>query len=195
MKTTAFIRCAVVALVCGLATSVQAASIFLSPSFTSAVQGDAVSISILGDFDDEPTLGGGFNISLDSDVFSFVSYTPSGIGDPAFQRDPDVLSGLLSGFAFGDFDGCPGPNCAPAGGVFLIGTIELEVLPTAPEGITFLFGSTSTDPVPGPFASAVTLSEQFVDYKGARISVKPIPLPAAVWLFAGGLGALLRFRT
>ena len=186
-KTT---RLAAIALLLGSTSLAQAATIAITPHHSSAQPGDIVTFELYGNFDDEPTLGGGFDIVFRADQLSVVSFTYADIGDPAFQFTPVASPGALTGISFGELFGCPGPDCAPDGGNFLIGTLDLLVDPLASQGIAFINGPTNSDPAPGPFASGVTFGEQAVDFKGATLAIKVVPIPAAVWLMFGALAAL-----
>ncbi len=169
----------------GALGTANAASISLTPSSVDAAAGDIISMDVIMDFSDVVTIGGGFDISFDTSVLSFVSWDANPVGDPGFARLPDVLDGLLSGIAVGDFN-------AGITGIQNLGTVTFEVVAGATRGInTVMPGDTSS--VAGPFVDFNTFQVVPVTYNGAQVNVGAVPVPAAVWLMFGGLGALFGF--
>lgn len=174
-----------------LAAPASAGSVGLSPSTASAAPGDTISFDIVANFDDDPTLGGGIDVFFDPTALAFSSYTFADIGDADFARPPDVFAGHLYGITFGEFDNCPGPNCATGGGDFLVGTLSFDVLATAGIGVTSLMLDASANPV-GGFVSGVNFDAQTVAFGGADITV--VPLPAPLLLLGSALAALTGLR-
>lgn len=171
---------AIGALLCILSAAASAVSISLSPLTSSGPLGNQVSLQLNMDFSADPTLGGGVDITFDSSLLSFVSFTfdPTLGDDPSLQRQPDVTPGLLTGLGFGNFNGLSGPS--------VVGTL---IFNTLAHGTAQLSLADNASPV-GPFYSANTSNQQTVDYTGASVSISPVPLPGAVWLFMGGAGLL-----
>ena len=173
----------------------NAASISLVPTgpTTSILPGDLVQFDVVMDFttDDnglgsDITLGGGFDVTFDNSLLSFVSLTNSCIGDVAFCRDPDVLPGRLESWGFADFNGVTGP--AQVGSVqFLVSGLGSSLVSTA-----------ATSGIAGPFVSGVDFVTILnVDYNSVAVSTRTtpvIPLPAAVWFLLSGLGAIFGVR-
>lgn len=143
-----------------------AADLTLVPDQGQVQPGQAVPlvVDIVANFNDEATLGGGMDITFDSAVLEFVSYTDQGIGDPNYQRAPDVSPGLLSSAAFGDFNGYGGNDS--------IAQITFNVRPDAPSGPSMINIGNSVG-IAGPFVSAVTFVQQTVNFVAAEVTVLP----------------------
>ena len=156
----------------------QASTVSLVPASPTVVQGDTIVLDLNVDFSDDPTLGGGLDIFYDPALVSFVSYdtNPGSGSDPAFSRDPDDQGDKLEGLAFGNFNGISGP--------VRIGTLTFDTLAAG----TAIFGiDVTTNMLVGGFVSSVTFDTQMPDFVGATVEIKPVPVPAAIWLFGTGL--------
>ena len=182
-------RCAVLAIMAALAAAQTAAAVRLdlvpTTSITDVAAGDVVAFDIILDFRDDPTLGGGFDVTFDESQLSLLSFTEDVIlGDPQFGRPPDYVpgSGLLESWGVGDFNGIE---------FGLVGQVRFEVLPGATTSVVAL-GPTSG--IAGPWQSAIIfICCQNPEYGQATVTA--IPLPAALGLFAAALGTLtLRAR-
>ncbi len=141
-----------------------------------------VSVQFFGDFSDDPTVGGSFDILFNSADLAVADYSQAAVGDPGFLVPGAVTDGNIVGTGFGDFNGVGGAG-------FLIATVVFDI-------INQTFASTDISMATGTgggggFFSAVTFAEQVVDYNGVTLNQAPIPLPAAVWLMMGGLIPLL----
>lgn len=145
--------------------------------------GEQVTIQFMGDFGDDPTLGGTFDILFDAADLAVNTYTQEAIFDPGFFVEGTITDGNIVGGGFGDFGGID------AGG-FLIATVVFDVIGAFDNLETQVSMQDGTGGG-GPFFSAVTFNQQTVDYGPAVVS--QIPLPAAVWLMMGGLGAMFGF--
>jgi hypothetical protein len=151
---TLFIIALIGSALTGVSQSLSAqTNVYLLPATQAANLGDPVIAELWWDFTSDPTLGGGVDISYDASKLNFVSFTHAGTGDPAFARDPDLLSGVLSGIAAGDFNGISGP--------VLIGTLVFDAIGA---GVTNL-ATSATGSVAGPFVSSTT----FVPYPPATV--------------------------
>lgn len=89
-------------------TSVDAASILLSPDNLDVVPGEVIAVEISYDFTDFATFGGGVDVFFDPAVLTFedfmwVDNTPP--GDLNFAMEPNVGIGALTGMGFGSFSG------------------------------------------------------------------------------------------
>ncbi len=127
----------------------------------------------------ETTIGGGYDIAFDEDGFSDVEFTSAELGVPNLYAVPELLPGLLEGGAFGDFNGLSGPAT--------VGWISFTVIGSEGDfDITPLERPTLDQ---GFFISAITFIDILdVDYNG--VTVRVVPLPAAVWFMLSGLIAL-----
>jgi Tol biopolymer transport system component len=122
---------------------------------------EAFTVDLFMDFSNDPTLGGGIDIAYDGNAVFFDSFAadPQAGADPAFSRAPDVLSVILPGLAFGEYEGLAGP--------LRVGTLTFTA---QSEGETSLTLSTNSAPM-GSFYSARTLTEQPVDFFGGTVTV------------------------
>ncbi len=146
------------------------------------VVGDTTTVSFFADFSDDLTLGGTFDILFDAGVLAVVDYQQPTVGDPGFFVPGTITDGNIVGGGFGDFGGL--------GDVGLVAAVTFEVIGVFVEtGITMQNGTGGG----GPFFSAITFQEQVVNYDGSQAVLTGVPLPAAVWLMIGGLGALFGF--
>ncbi len=170
MMTRRLLRLTSAAVMIGALGTANAASILL---VVTEDTGRSVTMDITADFTGVTTIGGGFDVAFSG--LAFVSFDSSYPGDPGFSREPDVLDGLLFGFAFGDFNGLTGDFGA-------IGTLTFDV--------TDVDWVASTEAGIGdPFLDVKTFQPIPIEYNTVSGSAV-IPVPAAAWLMFGGLGAL-----
>ncbi len=165
----------------------HAALITLSP--TSPVlavnDGDTISFDVEMDFT-EITLGGSFDIAYDQTALQLQSFNRLDVGDPGFGRDPDILAGLLSGWALGDFSGITGQQ--------LLGSVSFQVLSSM--GATTAVSGQDTLSVAGPFFDAGTFQVLPVTYNSVSINraitqpPAPTPAPEPSTLALLGLGVI-----
>ena len=150
-----------------------------------AVEGATYDVEIWMDFSTDATLGGGYDVVFNEAAFDFVSWTSGGVGDPQFERFPDVLTGLLEGAGVADFSGIGGPE------MMAIATFTLTDIAALGSLLPLTTAATSGDA--GPWQSAVLfICCQDVEYSGLEFAV--VPLPTASWLLAGGLLTLAGLR-
>ncbi len=166
-----------------LGTGAHAAIIDIKPATTTVGIGNQVTLTLVGDFIDEPTIGGGIDVFFDSAALSFVSFEfldAAIVGDdPDFRRAPDVLDGELNGIGFGNFDGMDGAGP--------IAVIVFEALAT---GLTIVdLGINEGGPPdnPGGFFNLDGAS-QVVGLDGAKVTV--VPIPAGFLLLGSALVAV-----
>ena len=143
-------------------SNASGAEISVLPALQEKLPGEGVGLILDGDFTDEATLGGGMDISFDPAVFDFDAFNGQLMGDPNYFREPDISSGLLAGFAFGDFTGMSGDG--------LIAALGLTVRPDAPPGTYDITVAASTG-IAGPFASNVDFQEQTVTFVPAQVTI------------------------
>ena len=176
------------ALLLALASASNAASIDIVPTtpIDAVLPGDIVSFDIVLDFSDEPTLGGGLDVTFDEDFLALVSFTDTVIlGDPAFGRPPDYIpgSGRLESWGVADFNGISGG---------LMGQVSFQLIAIPYAGTTISLVPYSGAGVSWPSAvDFVTILEP--TYGSVTIGA-PIPVPATVWFMLSGLGALFGLR-
>lgn len=168
-----------------------ASAVSITPDASGAVLdvGQEITVTIIGDFQDDPTLGGGLDIDWDTSVLSLLSFTPIDWGNDAGFFNPGTVSdGSVDGFAAGNFNGVAGP-------------VDMAVLVFVAVGEgQSLHLSDDSDGLAGPFVSAGSFAIQDVDF-GANndaghisVAASAVPVPAALWLMIAGLGSLLGFR-
>ncbi len=177
--------------VCTLAFLLAAPS---SPAFslsidlvpTTAVSGvapgDVVAFDIILDFTDDPTLGGGFDLTFDENQLQLAGYTETILlGDPTFGLLPTYVegSGLLESWAIADFVGIAFGR---------IGSVEFVVRPGATTSVVAL-GPTSGIPWQSATFPACC---QDPDY--GSVTVSAVPLPAAAWLLSSAVVAMAALR-
>ena len=160
-----------------------ASTIFLAPTTMTVAPGETFEIEIWMDFEAN-TLGGSFDVLYNEQGLVFAAWEAAPLGDPAFIRPPDDFSGWLSGFSFGDFND-------PITGLNLIGTLTMSVLQDAPLGTYQMITSKGVGCINCGFLDADNFTIIPVEYGSADIVVRPIPLPAALWLLGAALAPLM----
>ncbi len=171
-----------------LASTSHAASIDIVPTspIDGVLPGDIVSFDIVLDFSEEPTLGGGLDVTFDEDFLALVSFTDTVIlGDPAFGRAPDYIpgSGRLESWGVGDFNGISGG---------LMGQVSFELIAIPYAGTTIALVPYSGFGV--SWLSAVDFVTILDPTYGSVTIGAPIPVPAALWFMLSGLGAMFSLR-
>ena len=182
-------------LLASFCTTASSATISLSPHNETVVLGDNLFVNLYMDFSDEPTLGGGLDITYDNSYIDFLSFSfdenflslsDSSMTCPgaAFCTPVDQWNSV-SNIAFGNFNGISGPA--------LVGT---AVFQTTATGYTTIL-TTATSGSAGPFVALSTYAPQSVTFAGTNVTVSAVPLPAAFPLMLGGLCVFcgLRKRT
>lgn len=180
MLKTKLLPLVAVLVMTAIGSTANANVISLTTAAQSATVGDTISFDVTMDFIDD-TVGGGFDVFYDASILSLVSFEFDAgflgpVADPDFTFPPVLSPGELNGIAFGSFDGITGNH--------LIGTLTFE---TIAGGVAILMMNTNVAPW-GAFFSATDASELVVVYGPGKVHV--VPIPAAAWLFASGLGLL-----
>lgn len=134
-------------LLLSFASSAQAASVSLVPTTNvdEVLPGDFITFDVVMDFSGETTLGGGYDITYDSDDLLFTGFVtdPGGVGDPDFNRQPDTGTDRLESAAIGNFNGLTGP--------VTIGEATFQVQPGI--GPNTVVALTATSGVVGPWVA------------------------------------------
>jgi hypothetical protein len=175
--------------VCAFAcTGAHAASVYVTPSHSVVPSpGETTVLHLFMDFSDDPTLGGGLDIDLTGPI-SLQAFTPSAWFDgldpffTGYSTEVGVADHELA-LWFGDFNGL--------GGVNEIGTLSVNLLGNGSAAVNLGINS-----LYGPFFSATDFDQQDVQLTGATldVGVPQVPLPAAAWLLASGVGAFFGMR-
>jgi len=149
-----------------------------------ATPGDILTFDVIWDFTDAPTIGGSFDIVFNPDALAFDSYQLANIcNDPDCYGGWwgfDLLEDRFAGWSYGSID--------PIDGVLNMGSITFEFI-AHNHSRPFLYGAPGSG-IGGPFISG----EDYVsvlDVTFNEITLAPIPLPGAVWLFLGAIGVLV----
>ncbi len=160
-------------------STVQAASVSITPTLSSGNVGHNATLELFMDFTGDPTLGGGIDLALSGPI-SWVSFTPSAYFsalDSIFTGHGTVFADADYEIHFGDFLGLGGNN--------KLGNIVVNLSGAGTGSIDIAINSLS-----GEFQSATTFAPQTVSLNGAEIQINAVPVPAAVWLFGSALGLL-----
>lgn len=142
-----------------------------------AQSGDSLAFDLVMDATNRPTLGGGFDINFDSGFFVFESFTFTGSGVPGANSEPESQDGrLFSGLFYTAFDE---PVATIARIVFTAnGSDTGTIFPSGTAGIG------------GPWIDRIdNVSIIEPNYEG--VTVRIVPVPAAIWFLVSGLGVLL----
>lgn len=167
-------------------TVAQAQTVAIDPVSIAAAAGDTFSVSITGS--DFEMVDGAFDLSWDTAVLAYN-------GDFAF--DP----GLIERDAFFDTIDSVVPGLLTIG--WTTGFGPAMVFGTTPRTIGSLSFTLIGDPgssspltlADNPFLSFLdgTFSPLAMNYVSGSATVNPVPVPAAVWLFASGMVGLVGF--
>jgi hypothetical protein len=175
----------IVLIACTLALpAVQAASVYLTPALQTVPSTDGTAtLELFMDFTGDPTVGGGIDLALSGPI-SIVSFTPSAYFDT--DTDP-FFSGFGTAEADADFEVHFG-NFAGLDGLNKLGDLTISLLGGGISSIAMNINSTF-----GEFFD-IDSAPQVVALSGANINISAVPVPAAIWFFASGLGLLGGFR-
>lgn len=161
----------------GCYVSAQAGVVYLKPNLeqSSYAIGEMVTLDLMFDFSDNPSIGGGVDVYFDPSGLEFKSWTAEALGDSNFRRAPDVLSGKLNGIAFGNFAGLPGKA--------KVGALTFETLQSGSWEIEL----GENEAPAGGFYAASSFSLLPVQFNDHTVTVNAVPIPAAAWLFGSTL--------
>ena len=182
-------------LILALAFSVNANALSVSLVGPDIVlPGEQFQIQIIGDFEDQGFLAGGIQVLYDANLATVDNFEFSLGVDPDLScpgaglcpvDDPGTLSIVWGQFLADLID----PNAGPT----LMGIITMTAIGSSERGP----GTLTLTPVDFSAFTGGWFGAGFTDiptpeFIGASIQV--VPLPAAVWLMIGGLGALAGLR-
>lgn len=173
------------ALILSVATTSQAASVYLSPASASFdLSAGQASFEVFMNFaSSEATVGGGVDIQLTGPI-SFLSFTPSAwfgsVPDSQLSGHGRTLADHDYEVHFSSFNAMSGLNA--------LGTLTVRLNGSGVGTIALLENS-----LVGPFAS---LSAQAIPttLSGAQFSITAVPEPDAAWLMVGGLALVAMAR-
>lgn len=167
------------------ASLANAATFSLVPASSSVMVNDTISLDLVVAGIQEPTGAYTVNVDYDASLVSFQSYSfgellggPTSNFDSSFEVDADTFA--VSEVSLLPIGGFNQPD------TFTLATLEFSA---DAEGIA-VFDSTYfilSD-------EAGLLEIPVTDFIGASVEVAPVPVPAALWLFASGLIGLLGLR-
>ena len=172
-----------VILSCG-AASVHAATITLDPLNATVVSGTTFNISVVGRDFTAGTFGGGFSLAWDPGILTLDSYSRTFPGD-LILGDPgtlDNVAGTLTGVGVESLSGTAGPDFDIA--LLTFSALNVGISPTD-VSIGFFAGG---QPRRWSDLNGVDTAPTFVS---GTVTVNPVPVPAAVWLFGSGLLGLI----
>ncbi len=180
IASLAFVACTSVA---------QAATITVDPISPIHTNGDVFSVSIVGtDFIEGSggTLGGGFSLAWDPSILTLQSSAITFSGDQAFGQ-PGVVDVAAGTWTNADVTSL---FTAETLANFEIATLSfLAVLPgVSPTDVTIGLFDNGFDRIWADSAGLVDVNPTFI---GGSVTVNPVPVPAAVWLFASGILGLV----
>ncbi|MFK8014599.1 MAG: VPLPA-CTERM sorting domain-containing protein [Gammaproteobacteria bacterium] len=154
-------------------------------SVVNVAANDVITFDLMMDFSGpgETTLGGGYDVIWDANLFGDVVWTSGELGEEDLRRDPDRVGDSLYNGGFAAFNGLSGPD--------LVGSISFTVIGTVMPG-KYNLSPSGTTGTAGPFVSEVdNVTILNPDFNG--VVVRVVPVPAAVWFMLSGLGALIGF--
>lgn len=161
---------------------VQAASVDLVPNNEFADQGDTVTLRVVGSGFDQDADAGAFGATWDASVLTYVRtdiIAPP--WDTTFVDDApaDTAAGTLKTVFLGASNN--------AGMSFDVADLVFTAVGDPGDVTTVQLAIDEFDS--GWFAPGAVLYTT-VDYGSATVTINPIPVPAAVWLFGSALGLL-----
>ena len=184
-----------------MATTVNAADIFVSPDPLVGVAGSTINAAVKADFTAEGgSSGGGFELTWDPTRLA-LDVPPSRVSadirsvlaDQFFDNDGDtgftsVLIDQPAGSLNVSWTTCTlNFGCDSAGTLFDVYDLQFSVLAGAATGLSPLTLGINAISDPWFDANGETLDNSTINYTGATLDVQEVPLPAAVWLFGTGL--------
>ena len=170
----AFVACTSVA---------QAATITVDPLAANVTDGDVFTIKIVGSGFDAGTIGGGFSITWDSSIVTLQSSALTFAGDQTFGTPGVITVGSWANADVASLNGVAGPDFDIASLTFLAANPGVS-----PTDVVIGVFSGGSDRIWADATGFVDTNPSFV---GGSITVNPVPVPAAVWLFGSGILGLI----
>ena len=212
MRTTPLLGITAAAALAAFAGTAHAGTLTLIPQTATVTLGQTITFDLQMDFTGETTLGGGTDFFYDASTLEFVSWTfdPSfNLDDPTKRQTPDecnTSSDIGCGNNTVDPDTAFGPGLSELNdmgivdfgdgmtGVAIIGQLTFEAIDL---GSTTVWMAANADCQgctgnTGPWVSGDTFMEDNPTFYAGSVTV--VPVPAALWMLSGGLGALLGLR-
>lgn len=175
IASLAFVACAGVA---------QAAMITVGS--TTVTNGDVFDVSIVGTDFADGTIGGGFSLSWDPSILTLQTGSLTFAGDQLFGQAGvvDNAAGTWTNADVTSFNGVAGP----AFDIALITFVAVNV-GVSPTDVTIgLFAGGSDRLWASDTLPSFDVMPTFI---GGSVTVNPVPVPAAVWLFGSGILGLV----
>jgi len=157
--------------------------------------GNTITVTLNYDFTEFAMFGGGVDITYDTTVLEFVSYTHLALNNadaqgPASPEGALTDAGTYTGVGIGTFEFGTGMTSMGTIGTFVFNVIGATAGGAAC-GMDLCINVNNINPfvsLAGDEVSALLLDNGI---SGANVA--PIPVPAAVWFMLSGLGALFGF--
>lgn len=168
--------------------AVQAATITVDPLHAAVISGSTFNIKVVGqDFTDFAggTIGGGFSLSWDPSILTLDAYSLTFPGDQTFGQlgVVDLTAGTLLNADVTSFNGTTLADFDIA--VLTFTALNVGVSPT---DVSIGLFSGGSERIWADSSGFNNTTPNFVD---GTVTVNPVPVPAAVWLFGSGLLGLI----
>lgn len=179
IASLAFVACTSVA---------QAATITVDPISPTVTNGDVFNVSIVGTGFIEGsggTIGGGFSLAWDPGILTLQSSVLTFSGDQIFGQAGvvDNVAGTWTNADVTSFNGTTLANFEIATVTFLATNVGVS-----PSDLSIGLFDGGTDRIWADSDGFVDVNPTFID---GSVTVNPVPVPAAVWLFASGILGLV----
>lgn len=173
-------------------TDINAATITVNQFSPTVDTGDVFNISIVGtDFTvgSGGTLGGGFSLAWDPAILTLQSSALTFSGDQIFGTPGivDIAAGTWTNADVTSFNGTTLANFEIATLTFLATNPTANPL-VSPTDVTIGLFDNGSDRKWADSAGLIDVNPTFI---GGSVTVNPVPVPAAVWLFGSGLIGLI----
>lgn len=161
----------------------QAATITVNPSAANVATADVFDISIIGTGFTDGTIGGGFSISWDPSIITLQANSLTFAGDQTFGNSGVLGVGTWTNADVTSFIGVAGPDFEIATMTFLATNPGVS-----PTDVSIGIFSGGTERIWADAAGFVDTDPTFIS---GMVTVSPVPVPAAAWLFGSGILGLM----